>query len=82
MTKQKLATLFLMMGMFFNPFGFDAIQIMLIKLTGSYYGANLVLYCLAVSCFGLYFLFSGGNPIKEIKEIIISTYHGIKIRRL
>ena len=75
MTKQKLATLFLMLGMFFNPFGFDAIQILLIKLTGSYYGANLALYCLAACCFGLYFLFSGSNPIKEISEIFKSSYN-------
>lgn len=81
MTKQKLATIFLMMGMFFNPFGFDAIQIMLIKLTGSYYGANLVLYCLAVSCFGFYFLFSGNNPIKEIKEIVISSFNRLMRNR-
>ena len=78
MKKQKLATLFLMMGMFFNPFGFDAIQIMLMNLTGSYLGANSVLYCLAGFCFGLYFLFSGNNPIKEIKEIILSSYNRIK----
>ena len=78
MAKQKLATLFLMLGMFFNPFGFDAIQILLIKLTGSYYGANLVLYCLAVCCFGLYFLFSGNNPINEIGQIVKSSYKRIK----
>jgi hypothetical protein len=59
-----------MLGMFFNPFGFDAIQIMLMKLTGSYLGANLVLYLLAVFCFGLYFLFSGTNPLIEIKKSI------------
>lgn len=70
MKKEKLATLFLMLGMFFNPFGFDAIQIMLMKITGSYLGANLVLYLLAVSCFGLYFLYSGTNPITEIKNSI------------
>ena len=75
MIKTKLATLFLMLGMFFNPFGFDAIQIMLMKLTGSYLGANLVLYCLAGFCFGLYFLFSGNNPIVEIKNIFISIYN-------
>lgn len=74
MTKQKLATLFLMLGMFFNPLGFDAVQIMLINLTGSYYAANLILYCLAVFCFGLYFLFSGSNPIKEIGDIFKSFY--------
>ena len=36
--------------------------------------ANLVLYCLAVFCFGLYFYFSGNNPIKEIRDIIQSIY--------
>jgi len=74
MTKTKLATLFLMLGMFFNPFGFDAIQIMLMKLTGSYLGANLVLYCLAGFCFGLYFYFSGSNPFITIKDIILTIY--------
>jgi len=74
MIKTKLATLFLIIGMFLNPLGFDAIQIMLMKLTGSYLGANLVLYCLAVFCFGLYFYFSGNNPIKEIRDIIKSIY--------
>ena len=74
MTKTKLATLFLMLGMFFNPFGFDAIQIMLMKITGSYLGANLFLYCLAGFCFGLYFYFSGSNPFYTIKDIIISIY--------
>ncbi len=75
MTKTKLATLFLMMGMFFNPFGFDAIQIMLMKITGSYLGANLVLYCLAGFCFGLYFYFSGNNPFTTIRNIMIDIYN-------
>lgn len=69
-----------MLAMFFNPFGFDAIQILLMKLTGSYYGANLVLYCLAVFCFGLYFLYSGNNPIIGIKNMILNTYNE-KIKR-
>lgn len=74
MTKTKLATLFLMLGMFFNPFGFDAIQIMLMSLTGSYLGANLVLYCLAGFCFGLYFYFSGNNPFITIRDIVLTIY--------
>lgn len=72
--RRKLATIFLVLGTFFNPFGFDAIQLILIKLTGSLYGANLVLYFLAGSCFGLYFLLSGNNPIKTIKDIILTVY--------
>lgn len=74
MTKQKLATLCLMLGMFLNPMGFDAVQLMLIKLTGSLLRANLILYCLAAFCFGLYFYFSGNNPIIAMKDIIQSVY--------
>jgi hypothetical protein len=44
------------------------------KLTGSYLGANLVLYCLAGFCFGLYFYFSGSNPFITIKDIILTIY--------
>jgi len=72
--KKKLATVFLMIGMFLNPLGFDAVQLMLIDLTGSYWSANLVMYCLAVLFFGLYFLYSGNNPIKEVKDIIKNIY--------
>jgi len=73
-TRNRWALLFLVLAQFFNPFGFDAIQLILIKLTGSLYGANLVLYCLAAFCFGLYFFFSGNNPIKTIKDIILTVY--------
>lgn len=75
MSRQKLATLFLMVGMFLNPMGFDAIQLTLIKLTGSLLRANFVLYCLAVFFFGLYFYFSGNNPITTIKNIIVNIYN-------
>ena len=73
--KKRLATVFLMIAMFLNPLGFDAVQMMLIDLTGSLWSANLVMYCLAVLFFGLYFLFSGNNPIKEIKDIFLTIYY-------
>ena len=66
--------------MFLNPLGFDAIQLMLIHLTGSLLKANFVLYFLAVFCFGLYFYFLGNNPIKEIRNII-QTIYGDKIKK-
>lgn len=72
--KQKLATLFLMIGMFLNPLAFDVVQLTLIELTGSLLRANLVLYCLAAFFFGLYFYFSGNNPIKTIRDIILTVY--------
>lgn len=60
--------------MFLNPLGFDAVQLMLMDLTGSYWSANLVMYCLAVFFFGLYFFYSGNNPIREIKDIVKNIY--------
>jgi hypothetical protein len=73
--KKRLATVFLMIAMFLNPIGFDAVQLILIDLTGSYWNANLVMYCLAGLFFGLYFYFSGTNPIREIKDIFLSIYY-------
>ena len=73
--RQRMATIFLMIAVFLNPFGYDALQALLIKLTGSFWSANLVLYFLAAFFFGLYFLFSGNNPIREIKDITLSIYN-------
>ena len=78
MNRKKLSTIFLLLAMFLNPMGFDAIQLILIKLTGSLLRANLFLYCLAVFFFGLYFYFSGNSPIKEIKDIVQNIYAKIK----
>ena len=78
MRKEKLATLFLAIGLFLNPFGFDAIQIALIKLTCSYSKANFIMYCLAGFFFGLYFYCSGNNPWRTIKEIYINGINKLK----
>lgn len=60
--------------MWLNPLGFDAAQLILINLTGSLLRANLVLYFLAACFFGLYFYFSGNNPITEVRDIVRSVY--------
>ncbi len=52
--QDNLSQLFLMLALFFNPFGFDAVQYSLILLTGSLWKANFVLYCIAGFFFGLY----------------------------
>jgi hypothetical protein len=81
MNRKKLATICLMTGLFLNPMGFDGIQLILIRLTGSLLRANFVLYCLAALFFGLYFYFSGNNPVLEVKEVIRSIYYE-KIKRV
>jgi len=47
-----------MLALFFNPFGFDAVQYSLLLLTGSLWKANFVLYCIAGLFFGLYIWFT------------------------
>jgi hypothetical protein len=41
-------------ALFFNPFGFDAVQYSLILWTGSLWKANFILYCVAAVFFGFY----------------------------
>jgi hypothetical protein len=55
--QDNLSQIFLMLALFFNPFGFDAVQYFLILLTGSLWSANFVLYCIAGVFFGLYIYF-------------------------
>jgi hypothetical protein len=55
--KENLSQIFLMLALFFNPFGFDAVQYSLILLTGNLWKANFVLYCIAGLFFGLYIYF-------------------------
>lgn len=81
MNRKKISTIFLLCGMFFNPFGYDALFKMILDSTGSYWVTVSIFYCLAVSCFGLYFIFSGTNPIKLVvstgrkySQIIKSTF--------
>ena len=57
MFQDNLSQLFLMIALFFNPFGFDAVQYGLILWTGSLWKANFVLYCIAGLFFGLYIYF-------------------------
>ena len=60
--------------MFFLPFGYDAIFALIMKWTGSYWKADLVFYFISGLFFGLYFYFSGNNPIKAIYSIITSIW--------
>ena len=56
-SQDNLSQIFLMIALFFNPFGFDAVQYALILWTGSLWKANFTLYCIAALFFGLYIYF-------------------------
>jgi hypothetical protein len=59
--KQNIATLCLMMAVFFNPFGFDIVQYSLIKKLGNLWKANIAMYAIAAFFFGLYILLRHKN---------------------
>lgn len=74
---QKLATICLMWGMFFLPFGYDALFKMIMDLTGSYWITDFAFYSLSGVLFGFYFYFAKRNPIIIIKGIIKDTFNKI-----
>lgn len=53
-TKEKIATLCLIAGLFFNPFGYDFALLGAMKLTGGYWNAISLFYCLLALFLGLY----------------------------
>ncbi len=55
--KEKIATLCLALGIFFNPLGFDAVLLAAMDLTGGYWNAIILLYCLVGLFSILYYFF-------------------------
>lgn len=46
----------LMLAMFFLPFGYDALFLLIMKLTGSYFKADLIFYGISGCFFTIHFL--------------------------
>ena len=66
--KEKLATLFLFLGTFFNPLGYDVVLKYLIDTTGSYWYSISIFYLVSASCFILYFFLANINPLFWLKR--------------
>jgi hypothetical protein len=66
--REKTATLFLFLGTFFNPLGYDALLKWLMDTTGSYWFSISIFYLVSVSCFILYFYLAKMNPLKIFKR--------------
>lgn len=58
----------LMLAMFFNPFGFDALFALVMEWTGSYWTTDLVFYAVSASFFGLYFLHVKLYPYDKLQN--------------
>jgi uncharacterized membrane protein len=65
--RKKLATISLVICMFFNPMGFDMLFKAVMELTDSYWITDLIFYLISLLFLVLYFLLSNINPIKELK---------------
>jgi hypothetical protein len=66
--REKIATLCLVLCMFFNPLGFDALFKMVMELTGSYWITDLIFYLTSALFLGLYFLLHKINPVNHVKQ--------------
>ena len=74
----RYAAMSLLLGSFFLPFGYDALFALIMKWTGSYWTTYLIFYFISAVFFGLYFYFSGINPLYELKDILLKVYKKIK----
>lgn len=72
--------IFLMLGLFINPFGYDSLFAWTMKETGSFMAADIIFYGIAISFFIAYFYFSKINPIKYV--IYIFKSFNMKVRSL
>jgi H+/Cl- antiporter ClcA len=72
--KNKLAAISLFAASFFLPFGYDALFKLIMELSGSYWIADIIFYCISGVFFGLYFYFSGISPLSEIRDIFLNVY--------
>jgi len=66
--REKLATVFLMLGTFFNPMGYDALLKWLLDKTGNYWLSISIFYLVSAVCFIFYFILSKTNPLKMFKK--------------
>lgn len=73
----RYAAMSLLLGSFFLPFGYDALFALIMKWTGSYWTTDLIFYFISAVFFGLYFYFSGINPLHELKDMFRNVYNNI-----
>jgi len=76
--KEKLATISLMMGMFFLPFGYDALFKVILDWTHSYWTTDVVFYSLSAVFFMSYYYFSNTNPVKAVLNKINGHIKALK----
>ncbi len=69
-----MATIALILCMFFNPLGFDVLFKAVMELTNSYWITDLIFYLTSLLFLGLYFYLSKINPFENLKSKIKTKY--------
>ena len=67
---KKLRDVFLALGMFFLPFGFDFLLWHTVHLVGSYWKAIRIFYVISAGFFTTYFVLARRNPMKILREYV------------
>jgi len=57
-----------MLSMFFLPFGYDALFLLIMKWTGSYWTTDIIFYLISACFLGSYFYFAKINPFDHFRE--------------
>jgi len=70
-TRKFVSTSSLMLAMFFLPLGYDALFRFLMNMTGSYWTADIIFYCISICFFAVHFAVEGVLQ-KTFKKLISS----------
>ncbi len=69
-----LGNVFVTIGLFLNPLGYDVVVYGITLLTKSYWMTMSVMYMLAFVFFGLFMYFYNINPFKKVKNSIVGVH--------
>lgn len=64
---ERLSTVLLVLGTFFNPLGFDALWALVQHLTDSYAKTSVLFYSASALCFGLHYWLKS-RPVSKSQE--------------
>jgi len=77
--RKKISTLVLMIAMFLNPLGYDALFYMVMKVTGNSYGLTTgIFYLASASLFGLYCYLLEITPFTWVNKQLVTLKNKFK----
>lgn len=72
--KTNWGNIFVTLGLFLNPLGYDIVVYGITLLTKSYWITMSIMYMLAFAFFGLFMYFYNINPVKAFKYHAVTTH--------